>query len=190
MTFCWGPDLIIEPRKKAPPELRGSIDLNTHRLEPGRCLTRWGDPGLAGLVPIGKYHNRHLDDRLVEAAVALVGRWNPEPPPTWLTWIPSSTNLVEDFSRRLAARLGLEAMPALRRVTVRPPQKTMANSSQQAANILGAFEVTDVRGGPLLLIDDIVDSRWTFTIAGSQLRAAGSGLVYPLALTDTSQRGP
>lgn len=123
---------------------------------------------MAGLVPIGKYHNRHLDDRLVEAAVALVGRWNPEP----------------------AARLGLEAMPALRRVTVRPPQKTMANSSQQAANILGAFEVTDVRGGPLLLIDDIVDSRWTFTIAGSQLRAAGSGLVYPLALTDTSQRGP
>src|SRR5690606_20888239 len=113
-----------------------------------RCLTRWGDPGLAGLVPIGKYHNRHLDDRLVEAAVALVGRWNPEPPPTWLTWIPPSTNLVEDFSRRLAARLGLEAMPALRRVTVRPPQKTMANSSQQAANILGAFEVTDVRGGP------------------------------------------
>jgi ATP-dependent DNA helicase RecQ len=33
-----------------------------------------------------------------------------------------------------------------------------------------------------LLVDDIVDSRWTLTVIGAALRAAGSGEVYPFAL--------
>jgi ATP-dependent DNA helicase RecQ len=34
----------------------------------------------------------------------------------------------------------------------------------------------------LLLVDDIVDSRWTLTEIGAVLRGAGSGPVYPFAL--------
>lgn len=40
-----------------------------------------------------------------------------------------------------------------------------------------------VPGGPVLLVDDIVGSRWTLTVVGAALRAAGAGAVHPLAVT-------
>ena len=33
-----------------------------------------------------------------------------------------------------------------------------------------------------MLIDDLVDSRWTVTVAGRALRRAGAGAVLPLVL--------
>jgi ATP-dependent DNA helicase RecQ len=63
----------------------------------------------------------------------------------------------------------------------------MENSCQQARNVVGAFDVVTVESGPVFLIDDMADSRWTFTVVGSQLRSIGSGEVYPVALADTSQ---
>ena len=62
----------------------------------------------------------------------------------------------------------------------------MENSYQQARNVLDAFTVHDVRPEPVLLIDDTVDSRWTFTVVGSKLRSADSGPVYAVALADSS----
>ena len=62
----------------------------------------------------------------------------------------------------------------------------MQNSCQQARNVYGAFEVVDHRDGAVFFVDDIVDSRWTFNILGSQLRSAGSGPVYPVALANTA----
>jgi len=41
---------------------------------------------------------------------------------------------------------------------------------------------------PVLLVDDIVDSRWTLTIAGYLLRKSGSGIVYPFALAQATSR--
>ncbi len=41
-------------------------------------------------------------------------------------------------------------------------------------------------GGPVLLVDDMVDSRWTLTVAAWLLRSKGSGEVWPLALALTS----
>jgi ATP-dependent DNA helicase RecQ len=35
---------------------------------------------------------------------------------------------------------------------------------------------------PILLVDDLVDSRWTITVAGRALRQAGAGAVLPFAL--------
>ena len=68
------------------------------------------------------------------------------------------------------------------------PQKTRANSFQQAQNLVGAFVVEreSVRPEALLLIDDMVDSKWTFTVAAALLRRAGSGPVHPFALADRS----
>ena len=34
----------------------------------------------------------------------------------------------------------------------------------------------------MLLVDDVVDSKWTMTVAASQLREHGAGEVWPLAL--------
>lgn len=64
----------------------------------------------------------------------------------------------------------------------------MLTSFQQAQNLLGAFAVDQatVRPGPVLLVDDMVDSKWTFTVTAALLRRAGSGVVYPFALADTS----
>ena len=39
-----------------------------------------------------------------------------------------------------------------------------------------------LREGPVLLVDDTVESRWTFTVAACLLRAAGVAAVHPLAL--------
>ena len=33
-------------------------------------------------------------------------------------------------------------------------------------------------------MDDVVDSRWTLTVAGHLLRTHGSGLVYPFAFAE------
>ena len=69
----------------------------------------------------------------------------------------------------------------------RPEQKAMANSVQQARNIDGSLGIRRerVRAAPVLLIDDMVDSRWTLTIAAWLLRSNGSGAVFPLALALT-----
>jgi ATP-dependent DNA helicase RecQ (EC 3.6.1.-) len=40
----------------------------------------------------------------------------------------------------------------------------------------------------VLLVDDMVDSRWTFTILAAMLRYAGTGPVFPCALTDTRSK--
>ena len=118
----------------------------------------------------------------------MVRNWDPQPTPRWVTCIPSlrHTSLVSDFARRLAAALNLEFIPVLEKTEARPEQKGMANSDHQAWNVDGAFAV---RGGvlptPVLLVDDMVDSRWTFTVAAWLLRSHGSGEVFPLALASS-----
>ena len=68
-------------------------------------------------------------------------------------------------------------------------QKEMANSVKQARNIDGSLDVKNLpfNKGPVFLIDDTVDSKWTFTVASWILRNNGSGQVWPLALAITGQ---
>ncbi len=181
--------LEIKPRLQRPCDLGIEVNLRERQNEVGRCLTRWGDPGLAELVRSGKYQDARFPDALVEAMVGMIRGWAPTPAPSWITWVPSSRGVVDDLAHRLGQELGLDVVDSVRRVREREPQKSMENSCQQARNVVGAFDVVDVREGPVLLIDDMVDSRWTFTITGAQLRAAGSGPVYPVALADTSRGG-
>ena len=59
----------------------------------------------------------------------------------------------------------------------------MENTAQQARNVWGSIEVRGTPDpSPVLLVDDIVDSRWTFAVAAYLLRSCGSGEVWPLAL--------
>ena len=91
---------------------------------------------------------------------------------------------MPDFTRRLAKSLNLPFKQVLIKTEDRPDQKTMANSAQQARNIDGSLALTDevLSDKPLLLVDDMVDSRWTFTLAAWLLRSNGGGEVWPLAL--------
>jgi ATP-dependent DNA helicase RecQ len=40
--------------------------------------------------------------------------------------------------------------------------------------------------GPVLVVDDTVDSRWTITEVGARLREAGAGPVFPFALAQAA----
>ena len=42
---------------------------------------------------------------------------------------------------------------------------------------------------PVLLVDDIVDSRWTLTVIAALILEAGSGPVWPLALAAANPGG-
>ena len=120
------------------------------------------------------------------ALAGLIRRHPPSPAARWVTCVPSSGRpaLVPDLAARVASRLGLPFVPAPRKTRETRPQKEMENSWQQAHNLDGAFEIDGWEGlaGPALLIDDIVDSRWTFTVLVALLRQAGGGPVHPLAL--------
>ena len=112
--------------------------------------------------------------------------WAPSPEPEWVTSIPSlrRPRLVPDFAERLADTLGLPCVHVLERTREHPEQKSMQNSPHQADNVrqsLGLRE--EPPPGPVLLVDDIVDSRWTMTVAAHLLRSNGSGEVWPLALS-------
>jgi ATP-dependent DNA helicase RecQ len=125
----------------------------------------------------------HFDDELVAAAAEAVRAWRV--PAAWVAAVPSrrSGELVPGFARRLAGALGLPFHPLLERVGDHPPQREMANSVQQVANVRGEFAVTgDVPAAPCLLVDDIRFSGWTLAMVAGQLRRRGAAAVYPFAL--------
>lgn len=147
-----------------------------------------GYGGWGPLVEHGKYQAGQFSDELVQACTQLVWEWAPSPFPEWVACIPSRRHpeLVPNFARRLAASLGLPFVLALLKTQDHPPQKTMSNSAHQCRNLIDTMQVVpeNVRLGPVLLVDDIVDSRWTLTMAAWLLRRAGSGEVWPMALAD------
>jgi len=194
VAFLQRTSLPIEPRKQWPTGglptfgLTGKIQ-GQHLAEPGRALCVWGDAGWGSLTREGKYGNGRFDDQLVAACVALCRAWHPEPAPTWVTCVPSLRHpaLVPDFAARLANALGLSFYQVLAKTDTRPEQKAMANSLHQARNVDGSFAIpiAPLPSGPVLLVDDMVGSRWTLTVATWLLRSSGSGQVWPLALAMT-----
>lgn len=102
----------------------------------------------------------------------------------------SRRGLVDAFARSLADRLGLPYVEALTVLDGADPQKAMQNSSQQLRNAHRKLGIDGpaVRPGAVLLVDDIVDSGWTLTVAGWLLRTHGSGEVHPFALAVASAR--
>jgi ATP-dependent DNA helicase RecQ len=173
--------LVIEPKKMAPdPEGRMRKLGEDVRAEEGRALARIGDGGWDPLVQAGRRAGR-VDDELVGAAAEAVRGF----PVEWVAAVPSkrSGDLVPDFARRLAHALGLPFHDVLARTGDNPPQREMANSAQQVANVRGQFAVTgDVPPGPCLLVDDLRHSGWTLAMVAGQLRRRGAAAVYPFAL--------
>ena len=175
--------IVLAPKKMGVP--------TGERSDTGLALSVWGDDGWGREVERGKYRDRHFSDDLVDALADLVEGWSPPVPPSWVTAVPSqrSGDLVPDVAQRLAIKLGLPFHPVVMRAAERPPQEEMANSAHQRANVEGAFSTTaEVPSGPVLLVDDLIDSGWTLTEVGQVLRRAGSGAVLPLALATTPIR--
>ena len=194
IAFLRRTSLPIEPRKTWPAGgmprfgLTGRI-APAHQAGEGKALCVWGDAGWGGLVRRGKYHDHRFADDLVTACATMFRDWNPQPAPTWVTCVPSlrHPDLVPNLTQRLAVALGLPFHPVIIKTDNRPEQKTMANSVQQARNVDGSLALSGapLPAGPVLLVDDMVDSRWTLTVAAWLLRSNGSGAVWPLALSET-----
>ena len=175
--------MLLEVKKMAPSEDGAMRKIPEDvRAEEGRALARLGDGGWDPLVQSGRRAGRFADE-LVEAAAEAVRAWGA--PVAWVTGVPSrrSGPLVPDFAERLARALGLPYAAALERTGDGPPQREMANSVQQVANVRGQFAVAaSLPGGPCLLVDDLRFSGWTLAMLAGQLRRRGAGPVYPLAL--------
>jgi len=175
--------LALEVKKMAPGEdgiMRKLPD--DVRGEEGRALARLGDGGWDPLVQAGRRAGR-FEDELVDAAAEAVRAWGA--PVAWVTAVPSrrSGALVPDLASRLAAALALPCVSALERTGDGPPQREMANSAQQVANVRGQFAVRgELPAGPCLLVDDVRFSGWTLAMLAGQLRRRGAPAVYPLAL--------
>jgi len=212
IEFLRGDTVVIEPRTRWPmPVVRDvqrvlpaavsktklgepSVTIpEALRAQEGRALCVWGDAGWGRDVAKGKYETGQFSDALVDAAARLVReKWKPEPAPRWVATVPSRRRpeLVDDFANRLAARLGLPFVPLLQKPRDTEPQKEMQNSVRQVRNLLGAFTVTGKPpDGPLLLVDDMIDSGWTMTVLAVLLRQHGSGPVYPFALAKATPGG-
>lgn len=159
--------------------------------QPGFCISKYGDAGYGELVKQGKYSsNKRFCDELVGKSAAVLKPFIQEHHICHLCFVPSLRNdLVKDFTMRLANSLRLEVIDALEKSEARQ-QKEMANTAHQCANAYQSFTVKANVKVPknILLIDDIVDSRWTFTVCGYRLMEAGAEHVYPFALADSSNR--
>lgn len=162
------------------------------RGEDGRVLSRWGEPVWGDLVAQGKAQ-RHFDDELVAAAVDLIrNRWPEVSAVRWVTCIPSTRHptLVADFAARLACALELPFLPVIAKSRETEPQKNMENRFHQCHNLDGAFQVHVQPGteAPVLLVDDVVDSAWTLTLASALLLQSGTSTVFPFALATTATK--
>lgn len=186
----------IQPRKQWPSsgffslyDFPGGVKIPSALMaEEGRALCMWNDAGWGKMVRDGKYLSGSFPGQLVDACLEMVKEWDPRPAPQWVTCIPSISHpgLVPDFAARLAEALGIPFVPCLKKIRRNNQQKTMENSAMQAKNLDGVFAVDRCLQGACLLVDDMVDSRWTFTVAAALLRQAGCSAVLPLALAITA----
>jgi ATP-dependent DNA helicase RecQ len=162
--------------------------------EPGIALCVAGDAGWGREIVRARGGVGRFPDGLVVAATrAIRDQWRPDVPPEWVTSVPSRTAeaLLTGFAESLAAELGLPYAATLTSAADGRPQAAMQNSVLQLENArakLTIDDAADVRPGAVLLVDDLVDSRWTMTVAGTLLREQGSGPVLPFALVEARAR--
>lgn len=95
---------------------------------------------------------------------------------------------MKNFAYRLAIKLNLPCYDAIEKVANTPQQKTLENSYYQCENVIKGFGIKRGLGylGNVLIIDDMVDSKWTFTYCTYLLKNGYADKVYPFALAKTS----
>lgn len=133
---------------------------------------------------------------LLQAAVQVLSQWDWAERPIAVVSMPSRRRpqLVRSFAEGIA-RIG--QLPYLGELSVDgagPITGPGGNSAYRLASVWEQYAVPEPlaeqlrsapgsgRQGPVLLVDDLADSRWTLTVAGRALRRAGADGVLPLVL--------
>jgi ATP-dependent DNA helicase RecQ len=200
-AFLGKPGVVIEPRRLWPGggaalgvPLSGKISPADAALA-GRALGRLSDLGwgarLRELLRPGAPDGEVPAD-IVQAVVTVLAAWDWDQRPVAVATISSRTRarLVGSVGRRLAQVGRLVWLGELRRVGGgQPGAGASSNSVQRLAAVHDAFAVPDEMAealtglpGPVLLVDDVVNSGWTMTVGARLLRRAGAEGVLPLAL--------
>jgi ATP-dependent DNA helicase RecQ len=189
--FLRGADVVVEPRKqwargsKSDGLPTGNI-APAARAEEGRALCRVGDAGWWPALQACEQHGAP-DDELMGGVFAALKRWPWAERPTWVTWVPvvgGAPSLAEQVARRVGSAGSLAVHETLRR-SGGADGGGVSNSAFRLAAVWSTLELAgplpDERG-PLLVIADRIDTRWTMTVAGHLLREAGAPAVLPFAL--------
>ena len=181
----------IEPRKKWVLSDCTNNSSITFPNKIGICIAKYGDPGYGELVKRDKYSpQKRFCDELLGKSLELLRPLVVEKRIKNITCVPSlRSEIVSDFSRRLADALGIKFVELLQKNNTKQ-QKEMENSSYQCSNAMRSYSLVESIHVPerILLVDDVVDSRWTLTVCGYYLSNGGCREVYPFALADSSQR--
>ncbi|MFF2956139.1 RecQ family ATP-dependent DNA helicase [Kitasatospora sp. NPDC057965] len=188
--------------------LKGRIPAG-EQAETGRALGRLSDIGwgtrlrslLADQAPDGP-----VPGEVVDALVTVLADWARGPGgwagpatsdgarlerPVGVVTMASSTRpqLVGSLGTRIAEIGRLPLLGRIEYATGQPPHGSRSNSAQRLNSVAGALTLPPetasavaAAGGPVLLVDDLVDSGWTVTVAARLLRRAGAGAVLPLVL--------
>ncbi|AIL32909.1 RecQ family ATP-dependent DNA helicase [Basilea psittacipulmonis] len=160
------------------------------RMQEGWVLTDMYYSLLGQKVKAGKYIDNRFSDELLAESVALLKDEVAGLGIDTVVAIPSLNRpeLVPDFAHRLSDALGLRFVPqALFKTKPSHEQKTQSNSVLQESNVRDSLgcDPRYIKDSIILLVDDMVDSRWTFTVASELLLRNGAKAVYPFALVQT-----
>ncbi|MEV4414704.1 RecQ family ATP-dependent DNA helicase [Catellatospora sp. NPDC049609] len=201
-TFLGRPGVEIEPRKMWPTGLPAvGVPLSgrippAEQTHPGRAVGRLSDLGwgttLRTLLADGQDTKPPAD--LLAVLIEVLKDWShgdtPWPArPTAVVAVNSHTHphLIQSVADHIS-KIG--RLPFLGTVQGGPqPNTSRANSAQRVKTLHNAFTIPDPLAaqlrqlkGPVLLIDDLVDSGWTMAIVARQLIQSGAPGVLPLAL--------
>lgn len=157
----------------------------TRRNRFGISLSWFGKPPYGDLVR-KEMNGSRFGDVFVEKSAGKLAAFIREKKITAVTYVPSRRGIVKDFAERLAARLGLPCLTLLERADIQnlSRQCECKNDAHKCRNARNSFLLAQGAKPPqdILLVDDLVDSRWTMTACGFILTGAGAKNVYPFAL--------
>ncbi|SCL14159.1 RecQ family ATP-dependent DNA helicase [Micromonospora inyonensis] len=204
-AFLGRPGVDLPPKKLWPTgldtvgvPLKGRIPATEQAL-PGRAVGRLSDLGWGGRLRAlagPDAADAPLPDDVAGAVVEVLRAWSHGDDP----WPRRPVGVVAVGSRRhprlvgsLAERIAaIGRLPLLGQVTptgAAGPDGPRGNSAQRVRVLHDAFAVPDELAaalagltGPVLLVDDLVDSGWTLTLVARLLRRHGAPDVLPLAL--------
>jgi ATP-dependent DNA helicase RecQ len=136
------------------------------------------------------------DDELLKACARVLGSWDWAQRPGAVVAMPSRRrpHLVTGIAQGLA-RLG--RLPYLGELSLAHGGPTGGPGGNSAFRLAAVWQrivvgpelaeaLRSIGTAPVLLVDDLADSRWTMTVAGRELRRAGASAVLPFALALTA----
>jgi ATP-dependent DNA helicase RecQ len=196
------PGITIAPRRMWPSGMKplgvgvaGRISAED-AAEPGRCVGRltglgWGVTLRRMLT--GDAPDEPVPDELFAAVVGVLTGWDWAQRPAAVVTMPSLTRptMIGALGQRIAATGRLGYLGGLGYAGPGPGRQH--NSAQRLAAVWRALTVPDAlraglagAAGPVLLVDDRVDTGWTMTVGAKLLREAGAPAVLPFALAVTT----